>query len=134
MTASNLVKSNTLGRIVEFESHFDRFRPVVTAANSWKAKTIPGGGAIYDLGTHLLDQIYHLFGKPERITGFVGKQRLPEHNPHGFEDWFTVLLHYKNNILATAKGSVVSPEESQLRFWIRGDKGSFKKVGKLDLS
>jgi len=25
----------------------------------------------------------------------------------------------------------VSPEEEQLRFWVRGEKGSFKKVGLL---
>ena len=30
--------------------------------------------------------------------------------------------------MVTAKATVVSPEDEQLRFWVRGDKGSFKKV------
>lgn len=30
--------------------------------------------------------------------------------------------------MVTAKAGVVSPEEEQLRFWVRGEKGSFKKV------
>jgi predicted dehydrogenase len=39
-----------------------------------------------------------------------------------------VLLHYDDGkLLVTAKASVVSPEVDQLRFWVRGTKGSFKK-------
>lgn len=87
---------------------------------------IPGGGAIYDLGTHLLDQAVHLFGLPNRITAFIGSQR--EVNTSGYDDSFTILLHYNQGILVTAKATVVSPEEEQVRFWVRGDKGSFKKV------
>ena len=86
---------------------------------------MPGGSAIYDLGTHLLDQAVHLLGKPARVTGFVGSQR--EVNTSGFEDSFTVLLHYPGGLMVTAKAGVVSCEEEQLRFWVRGEKGSFKK-------
>ncbi len=94
---------------------------------SWKTKAIPGGGPVYDLGTHLLDQSLNLFGLPKRITGFVGSQR--EGSIAGYEDSFTVLLHYDVlGLLVTAKASVISPEEQQLRFWVRGAKGSFKKV------
>lgn len=88
---------------------------------------MPGGGAIYDLGVHVIDQAVHLFGLPKKITGFVGSQR--ENNTSGFEDSFTVLLHYDDGKMATLKAAVVSPEEKQLRFWVRGDKGSYKKVG-----
>ena len=87
---------------------------------------MPGGSAIYDLGTHLMDQVVHLLGTPKRITGFVGSQR--ENNTSGYEDAFTVLLHYDGGVMATVKAAVVSPEEKQLRFWVRGDKGSYKKV------
>ncbi|KAJ9206375.1 hypothetical protein DTO164E3_471 [Paecilomyces variotii] len=126
VTASQLIKNGTLGRVVEYETHFDRHRPEVPAnSTSWKTQIIPAGGAIYDLGTHLLDQAYHLFGKPDKVTGFIGTQR--ENNTTGFEDSFTVLLHYAKGPLVTAKAAVVSPEEKQLRFWIRGDKASYKK-------
>jgi predicted dehydrogenase len=127
VTLSKLVKNGSLGRISEFETHFDRHRPEEPSADShkWKNKVIPGGSAVYDLGTHLLDQAVHLLGLPKRVTGFIGSAR--EHNTSGFEDSFTVLLHYANGTLVTAKATVVSPEEEQLRFWVRGDKGSFKK-------
>jgi predicted dehydrogenase len=126
VTLSKLVKNGSLGRVVEYETHFDRHRPELAASNTtWKTKGVPETGAIYDLGAHLLDQAVHLFGLPQRITGFVGSQRV--NNPTGLEDSFTALLHYNTGLLVTAKAAVVSPEEKQLRFWVRGEKGSFKK-------
>ncbi|OQU97378.1 hypothetical protein CLAIMM_03313 isoform 2 [Cladophialophora immunda] len=92
LTLKKYIKDGALGRIVEFETHFDRHRPEPPADN-WKAHHAPGTGAVYDLGTHLMDQVVSLFGMPEKVTGFVGSQR----------------------------------EVSQLRYWVRGDKGSFKK-------
>ena len=65
------------------------------------------------------------FGLPKRVTGFVGSQR--ENSPGGFEDSCTVLLHY-DAMLATVKAAVVSPEVEQLRYWVRGVNGSYKKV------
>lgn len=128
VTLTKLIKSNVLGRVVEYESHFDRHRPQEPAADAskWKNKVIPGGSAIYDLGTHLLDQAVHLLGKPDRVTAFIGSQR--QVNTSGFEDSFTVLLHYNSGLMVTAKAGVVSPEEEQLRFWVKGEEGSFKKV------
>ena len=87
---------------------------------------MPGGAAIYDLGTHLIDQAVCLLGLPQRITAFIGSQRAV--NESGYEDSFTVLLHYKGGVMATLRACVVSPEEKQLRFWARGENGSYKKV------
>ena len=94
-------------------------------SGTWKSETIAGGGVVYDLGTHLIDQVVAVAGLPKKITGFLGTQR--ESNTSGYEDSCTVLLHY-DGMLATVKASVVSPEVDQLRFWVRGSKGSFKKV------
>jgi predicted dehydrogenase len=124
LTLSKCIKNGSLGRVVDFETHFDRHRPEAPKSDSWKYKVQPGGGAIYDLGTHLMDQVVHLFGPPKRITAFIGSQRDP--NPTGFEDSCTILMHY-DGMMATVRASVVSPEVNQLRYWVRGDKGSFKK-------
>ena len=133
LTLSKLLEQRSLGRVVEFETHFDRHRPEAPdPASTWKAKLLPGGGAVYDLGTHLIDQVVVTFGLPEKITGFVGSQR--EHNPGEVEDSCTLLLRYTSGLLATVKAAVVSPEEHQLRFWVRGDQGSYKKVNKYHLS
>lgn len=123
---SDLIQKGTLGRIVEFESHFDRYEPQQPAnAATWKHVVMPGHGAIYDVGVHLLDQSVRLFGLPDRVTGIIGTQR--EGSEIGFEDAFTVLLHY-SGLLVTVKATVISPAAKQLRFWVRGERGSFKKV------
>lgn len=46
------------------------------------------------------------------------------------EDTFTIVLQYsgaQKHLLVTVKTSVVSPMEKQLKFWIRGTKGSYIK-------
>ncbi|KAL8878035.1 MAG: hypothetical protein Q9198_004073 [Flavoplaca austrocitrina] len=125
LTLQSLIKSNTLGRIVEFESHIDRYKPTFANAKPWKTIRQPGGGAIYDIGAHLIDQIVLLFGLPQSITGFTGSQRAE--NAGGYDDSCTVLMHYADGMVATVKVAVVSPEEKQLRFWVRGESGSYKK-------
>lgn len=128
LTLQSLKEQGTLGRIVEVESHFDRFRPTLPV-DTWKMHPNPGNSAIYDLGTHLIDQVVHLFDVPDRVTRFVGSQQTPAINTTGLEDSFTVLLHYGDGMLATVKASVISPEPQQLRFWDRGDRASFRKYG-----
>ncbi|KAK3059105.1 hypothetical protein LTR09_000671 [Extremus antarcticus] len=125
LTLRELVSSDRLGDIAEFETHFDRHRPDAPA-DSWKVVDEPGHGAIYELGTHLIDQVYHLFGMPQRVTGFVYLQRHGVKS--GSHDACTVLLHYDDRrMIATVKAGVVSPEVEQLRFWVKGTKGGFKK-------
>lgn len=122
---SRLVREGMLGRVVEFETHFDRHRPQVPSATTWKTEAAPGTGATYDLGVHLMDQVVHLLGMPRKVTGYTTPQRLG--GPEGFEDSCTILLQYAEGLLVTVKAGVVSPEVEQLRFWVRGEKGSFKK-------
>ncbi len=125
LTVRDLVKEGTLGRIVEFESHFDRYKPV--RPDTWKGTLSMdhAGGVIYDLGTHLIDQAYVLFGSPKTVTAVFSNQR----NDDGVEpDSFTVLLGYgPAGPLVTAKAGVISVESEQLRYWVRGAKGSFLK-------
>lgn len=128
MTLQSHVTQGLLGRIVEFESHFDRHRPNLLE-NTWKAHPSPGNAGIYDLGTHLIDQAVQLFGMPARVTGIIQSQRTTEVNTTKLQDSFTILLHYADGLLATLKAGVVSPERQQLRFWVRGAGGSFRKLG-----
>ena len=124
LTLQQILADGSLGDVAECETHFDRHRPDPPPEN-WKAIDQPGHGSIYDLGTHLIDQVYHLFGMPKKVTGFVYHQRRGvEGTVH---DSHTVILHY-DGLLATVRAGVVSPEREQMRYWVRGTKGSFKKV------
>jgi predicted dehydrogenase len=126
LTVKKLVKDDTLGRIVEFNTHFDRYKPV--KPTNWKGSLgmADAGGVVYDLGTHLLDQCFVLFGMPKTVTAFFENQR-----DDGSEepDAITVMLGYgKGGPLVTAKAGIMCVEEEQLRYWVRGTKGSFRKL------
>jgi len=74
-----------------------------------------------------LDQAYVLFGRPASVTAFFRVQRGIESE---VEDSFTIILQYsgaQKDLLVTVKTCVVSPQPRQLKFWIRGSKGSYVK-------
>jgi predicted dehydrogenase len=81
-----------IGQPTLIESRFDRYRPF--SKGGWREQEGPenGGGMLWDLGAHLIDQAIVLFGPPERVTAFVSSARgqLPEH----VDDDFLVHLHY----------------------------------------
>lgn len=125
LTVRKLMADGTLGRVVEFETHFDRYKPV--RPENWKGN-LPmdqAGGVIYDLGTHLIDQAYVLFGMPKSVTAVFSNQR---NDGEAEPDSITVMLGYgAGEPLVTAKAGVICVETEQLRYWVRGTKGSFKK-------
>lgn len=124
VTLKRILAENKLGRVVEFESHYDRYDPVVPPRD---LVDTPGSGVIYDLGTHLFDQILNIYGPPTGVTGFLGRQRERADSGGPF-DACSVLLHYSSGPLVTVKASPLSADDVQLRFWVRGSKGSYKKV------
>ena len=128
LTVRHLLAKDTLGRITEYNTHFDRYKAV--AATNWKGELgIPqGGSAIFDLGTHLIDQAYVLFGMPQSVHGRVLSQR--EGKPDYFNpDAVNAELTYADGKIVNVRISALSAETTQQRFWVRGTKGSFRKLG-----
>lgn len=121
-TIQRLAASGVLGTLAEFESHFDRFRPV-PKAGSWREESGPGTGLLYDLGSHLIDQALTLFGMPQRLFADLRIQR-----PAGESvDSFELLLDYDGLKVTLKSGSLV--REPLPRFVLQGDRGSFVKYG-----
>lgn len=135
LTVRRLLRDGVLGRVVEFETHFDRLRPVAGAG--WKA-ALPmakGGGVLYDLGTHLLDQVLVLFGMPTAVYGRFVRQREGRlvrgvGGEDDEPDSVTAVLSYaEKGLLVHVRIGVLSVETRQVRFWVRGTKGSYHKTG-----
>lgn len=135
LTVQHLLQEGRLGRIYEFETHFDRYRP--DGPRSWKSTLTmaDGNGAIYDLGTHLLDQVYVLFGKPTVAYGKFINQREGRlvSGANGLEDEpdsiHATLTYADKGLLVHVRIGVLSAEIKQPRFWVRGSKGSYHKTG-----
>ncbi|KAL2152300.1 hypothetical protein VTH82DRAFT_5484 [Thermothelomyces myriococcoides] len=136
LTVRRLLDENALGRVIEFETHFDRLRLAAPSAG-WKAGTSirDGGGVLYDLGTHLLDQVFVLFGMPTAVYArFVRQREGRLVRGVGGEadepDSITAVLTYDDTgLVVYVRIGVVSVESDQLRFWVRGSKGSYRKTG-----
>ena len=121
LTVSDLVTRGVLGTISHFESHFDRFRPVVR--ERWREAAGPGAGLWYDLGPHLVDQALQLFGLPDRVTASLAAQRAGALS----DDWAHVILEYgRRRVILHASVLVAAPPP---RFTVHGDAGSWIKYG-----
>ncbi|MBO9547460.1 Gfo/Idh/MocA family oxidoreductase, partial [Caulobacter sp.] len=119
LTLKALVDAGELGEIVQFESHFDRYRPLVR--DRWREK--PGAGALLDLGPHLVDQALQLFGPPLALTADVAIQKDGGVAP----DWFHLVLRYPRlRVLLHASQMTAA---SDLRLAVHGTAGSFIKNG-----
>jgi predicted dehydrogenase len=116
-----MLEAGTLGEVVYFESHFDRFRPEVQ--NRWREQEGPGSGIWYDLGPHLADQALLLFGWPQAIFADIGKQRQGAQAP----DYFHVLLRYPR-LRVVLHASALVPGGSP-RFVVHGTVASYVKHG-----
>ncbi|WP_428659646.1 oxidoreductase [Runella sp.] len=125
LTIKKLLDEGSLGEVVEFEGHFDRYRPEV-AQGTWKEVASAGAGTLYNLGSHLIDQALALFGTPQKVTATVKIIR-----PGGeTDDYFDVRLDYADKSVILKASLVVF--ENSLRYVIHGTKGSFIKHG-LDI-
>ncbi|MDQ0243918.1 putative dehydrogenase [Bacillus fengqiuensis] len=119
-TIKKIIEQRLLGDIVEFESHFDRFRNYFKE-NAWREEDRPGSGILYDLGSHLIDQSLVLFGTPDAVTAHTSIQRKGGKSV----DAFDVRLHYPGVSVTLKAGMLV--RELGPRFILHGTEGSFVK-------
>ncbi|MGM7681435.1 oxidoreductase [Cytobacillus sp. Hm23] len=119
LTINQIIQQNLLGHVVEFESHYDRYRNFLKG--SWREDNRPGSGILYDLGSHLIDQAITLFGYPHTVTADVRIQRPISQTI----DSFDLKLDYDNLKILLKAGMLV--REPGPRFIIHGTNGSFVK-------
>ncbi|MBS1814566.1 MAG: Gfo/Idh/MocA family oxidoreductase [Acidobacteria bacterium] len=122
LTAKSIIESGQLGRIVWFESHFDRFRPI-PRANSWKEDAGDLQSLVLDLGPHLADQALALFGRPKFVTAHARTER----EGSAIEDAFDIQLDF-GGTQALLRASIICADPAP-RFLIHGTGGSFRKYG-----
>lgn len=121
-TIQRLLTEGKFGRVVLFESHFDRFRPQLKE-NVWRERAEPGSGVLFDLGPHLIDQALVLFGEPDSLAADVRIER----DGAAVDDAFDVVLLYPNMRAQLRAGSLVSTPTP--RFAVQGTHGGYLKHG-----
>ena len=122
LTVRKVLADGKLGRLVTFESHFDRFKPI-PRDHTWKEAGHPANGMLMDLGPHLVDQALALFGMPRAVTASVRTDR----EGSAIEDAFDLRLDYEG-VTAWCRASMLACEAAP-RLLLHGTAGTFRKYG-----
>jgi scyllo-inositol 2-dehydrogenase (NADP+) len=125
LTVRRLLAENALGRILRFESRFERWRREV--GTGWREKADDAGGLLLDLGSHLVDQAIQLFG-PARAVYAELEIRRPRAEVD--DDDFVALEHADGVHSHLWMSSVAA--QGGARFRVLGDRAAYTKQG-LDI-
>jgi oxidoreductase domain protein len=119
LKVKEVVESGVLGELKEVEIRFDRFRSEISS-KAHKESALLGGGALYDLGAHLVDQALQLFGNPKKIITDLGYLRKGTQT----DDYFELIFLYDNQLRVRLKSTTFALER-QWEYTLHGTEGSF---------
>src|SRR5690606_16453978 len=117
LTLRKLISEDRLGEINGFHLRWDRYRPEVS--ETWRNRPEPSSGMLYDLGTHMIDQVLVLFGMPDWVQADVFAQREGARTDDGFE-----ILMAKGKLRITLGVSYLA-SDGGWRYRVHGAKASY---------
>lgn len=135
MRAKQLIEEGRIGKIMSFRACYlhsgsvDAKKPL-----GWKQdKKFGGGGVLFDLGSHVLDLIYHFLGEYDSVfanTKIIYCKR-PDANGNMVEveadDLALMIVEMKNGGTGIIEASkIATGTNDELRFEIHGDKGAVR--------
>ncbi|MGE6394147.1 Gfo/Idh/MocA family oxidoreductase [Chryseobacterium scophthalmum] len=120
LQVQKVLAEGKLGNVRETEIRFDRFRTEPSGKEHKENPEQNGSGSVHDLGSHLVDQATQLFGFPEKVFADIFSMKGEAYA----NDYFEILLYYKNDLRVRLKSSVFTKED-HYAYKIHGDKGSF---------
>ena len=123
LTLMALLERQTLGKVLRFESRLDRWRPA--PKGSWKERGVKeaGGGLLYDIGSHLIDQALYLFGPVRAVYAELDRHR---DGVESEDDIFVALTH-QNGVHSHLWASVLAAQPGP-RLRVMGQRASFVKA------
>ncbi|WP_079166617.1 Gfo/Idh/MocA family oxidoreductase [Streptomyces oceani] len=123
-TLRALLEQRALGRVLRFESRFERWRP--QPRGGWRESGDPAeiGGLLYDLGSHLVDQALTLFGPAESVYAESDVRRTAA---EADDDTFLAVTHrggVRSHLWMSATAAQLGP-----RFRVLGSRAAYVKHG-----
>ncbi|RXZ51392.1 Gfo/Idh/MocA family protein [Agromyces binzhouensis] len=123
-TVRRLVDRGELGEVHRFESRFEWWKP--EPPTSWKteASVAEGGGILYDLGTHLLDQAVQLFGPVAELSAEIDRRRPAA----AADDDVFLALRHESGVRSHLWMNAVAPRLGP-RFHVLGSRAGYTSWG-----
>lgn len=112
-----LLREGKLGEIYSVNAEMSTFHP--REYRQWLTNF--GGGIMYILGSHLVDLIVYLLGKPDKITSFLKHTGL---DGIDFADNNLAVLEYENALARVFVSSVEVNGFGRRQFMVSGSKGT----------
>ncbi len=119
-TVKKILEEGWLGQIVDAEIHYDRYAPELSYKTHKEAPT-PAVGCLYDLGSHLIDQVLQLFGMPLALFADITINRPGSK----VDDYFDLKLFYPRHRVTLKSSYFV--REALPGYIFHGTIGSFIK-------
>jgi len=120
LTIKEVLDKGMLGELVEAEINFARYKPA-PGPKLHKETPGQGGGILYDLGSHIIDQALLLFGMPSQLFADIRMVRPGSQ----VDDYFEILFYYEK-LRVRLKATQVA-RESTPGYILQGINGSFIK-------
>jgi predicted dehydrogenase len=122
LTLRGLMARGDLGHILRFESRLERWRP--EPKGGWKERGVAeeGGGLLYDIGSHLIDQALYLFGPVAQVYAELDQRRKTVDSD---DDVFVALTH-QSGVRSHLWASCLSAQPGP-RLRVMGDRAAFVK-------
>ncbi len=121
LTVRGLIDDGRLGDIRWIEMAWQGFRPW----GGWRGKAAMGGGKLYDLGAHLIDQMCMLIPSPPRT---VYCRMHHDYEQTDVESEAFVVVTFDGGQTGVCDFSSMAAI-SKPRFYVRGTRGAFRKYG-----
>ena len=123
LTVRRLLAEQAFGKVHRFESRLDRWRP--NAKGGWRELGDPreGGGLLFDLGSHLIDQALTLFGPVVNVYAEVDTRRP---GVAADDDVFVALTH-ASGVRSHLWASVLVAQSGP-RLRVLGDRAAYTKI------
>ena len=124
LTLRRLLEAGELGRVLRFESRFERWRPQV--AEGWReaGDAEEAGGVLFDLGSHLIDQALQLFGPVRDVYAELDNRRPGAE----VDDDSFVALEHESGVRSHLWMSAVAADPGP-RMRVLGDRAAYVKHG-----
>lgn len=121
LTNRKLMEDGELGDVKWIEAAWQKFGP----SRGWRATAAMGGGKLYDLGAHLVDQLCMLF--PQAVQSVYCRMHY-DYPEIDIESEALLVIGFEGGKTGVCDFSMMAAI-SKPRFYVRATKGTFRKYG-----